>query len=44
MSDNSMNGRVVPSPAPVEVSILQVVGFTRFGTYIEAGSGKDFAS
>lgn len=44
MSDNSMNGIVVPSPAPVEVSILQVVGVTRFGTSIEAGSGKDFAS
>lgn len=44
MSDNSMNGKVVPSPAPVEVSNLQVVGITRFGTYIEAGSGKDFAS
>lgn len=42
MSDNPMNFVFVPSPSPVEVSLVQVVGITRFGTYIEAISGIDF--
>lgn len=44
MSDNSMNAIYVPSPKPVEVSLIQVVGITRLGSYIEAASGANFAS
>ncbi|KAL6005550.1 hypothetical protein ACLOJK_006117 [Asimina triloba] len=43
MSDNSMNAIYVPSPIPVETSLIQVVGITRNGTYIEAASGNNFA-
>ncbi|KAJ4746767.1 Glucose-methanol-choline (GMC) oxidoreductase family protein [Rhynchospora pubera] len=43
MSDNPMNALYVPSPIPVEVSLIQVVGITRFGTYIEGASGSNFA-
>lgn len=44
MSDNPMNAIFIPSPAPVEVSLIQVVGITHFGSYIEAASGENFAS
>lgn len=44
MSDNPMNALFIPSPLPVEVSLIQVVGITRFGSYIEAASGAFFAS
>lgn len=44
MSDNPMNAVFVPSPVPVEVSLIQVVGITPFGTYIEAASGESFGS
>ncbi|XP_051129809.1 protein HOTHEAD [Andrographis paniculata] len=43
MSDNPMNAIYVPSPTPVEVSLIQVVGITSFGSYIEAASGENFA-
>ncbi|KAL3833560.1 hypothetical protein ACJIZ3_008296 [Penstemon smallii] len=43
MSDNPMNAIFVPSPSPVEVSLIQVVGITHFGSYIEAASGENFA-
>ncbi|KAA8521967.1 hypothetical protein F0562_012719 [Nyssa sinensis] len=43
MSDNSMNAIFIPSPVPVEVSLIQVVGITHFGSYIEAASGENFA-
>ncbi|KAL2235246.1 UNVERIFIED_CONTAM: Protein HOTHEAD [Sesamum indicum] len=43
MSDNPMNAIFVPSPSPVEVSLIQVVGITTFGSYIEAASGENFA-
>ncbi|KAL9433646.1 hypothetical protein AB3S75_028471 [Citrus x aurantiifolia] len=43
MSDNPMNAIFVPSPVPVEVSLLQVVGITQFGSYIEGASGVNFA-
>ncbi|KAL6986149.1 Oxidoreductase [Sarracenia purpurea var. burkii] len=43
MSDNPMNAIFIPSPAPVEVSLVQVVGITHFGSYIEAVSGKNIA-
>ncbi|KAK6936395.1 Glucose-methanol-choline oxidoreductase, N-terminal [Dillenia turbinata] len=39
MADNPMNVIYVPSPRPVEVSLIQVVGITNFNTYIEAASG-----
>ncbi|OIT34073.1 protein hothead [Nicotiana attenuata] len=42
MSDNPMNAIFVPSPVPVEICLIQVVGITPFGTYIEAASGKNF--
>ncbi|CAI9771760.1 unnamed protein product [Fraxinus pennsylvanica] len=44
MSDNPMNAIFVPSPNPVEVSLIEVVGITRYGSYIEAASGKNFNS
>ena len=43
MSDNPMNAIFIPSPAPVELSLIQVVGITQFGSYIEAASGANFA-
>ncbi|XP_054823842.1 protein HOTHEAD-like [Prosopis cineraria] len=42
MSDNPMNAVFVPSPIPVEVSLIQVVGITSSGSYIEAASGENF--
>lgn len=43
MSDNPMNAVFIPSPVPVEVSLIQVVGITHFGSYIEAAGGENFA-
>ncbi|PHT57929.1 Protein HOTHEAD [Capsicum baccatum] len=43
MMDNPMNAIFVPSPIPVEVSLIEVVGITSFGSYIEAASGENFA-
>ncbi|XP_059276064.1 protein HOTHEAD [Lycium ferocissimum] len=43
MMDNPMNAIFVPSPVPVEVSLIQVVGITPFGSYIEAASGENFS-
>ncbi|XP_004143995.1 protein HOTHEAD [Cucumis sativus] len=43
VSDNPMNAVFVPSPVPVEVSLIEVVGITQNGTYIEAASGENFA-
>lgn len=40
MSDNPNNLVLIPSPRPVEVSLAQVVGITRFESYIEALSGS----
>ncbi|KAG5558488.1 hypothetical protein RHGRI_008432 [Rhododendron griersonianum] len=40
MSDNPMNAVIIPSPRPVEVSLIQVVGITRFESYIETASGS----
>ncbi|XP_073126513.1 protein HOTHEAD-like [Henckelia pumila] len=39
MSDNPMNVVFVPSPRPVEISLIQVVGITEVGSYVEAASG-----
>ncbi|GKU89413.1 hypothetical protein SLEP1_g3551 [Rubroshorea leprosula] len=43
MSDNPMNALFIPSPQPVEVSLIQVVGITRFDSYIETASGMTFS-
>ncbi|KAK8488483.1 hypothetical protein V6N12_035044 [Hibiscus sabdariffa] len=43
MSDNPMNAVFIPSPIPVDVSLIQVVGITHFGSYIEAAGGENFA-
>nr|CAD1835440.1 unnamed protein product [Ananas comosus var. bracteatus] len=40
--DNPMNAVFVPSPTLVEVSLIQVVGITQFGSFIEGASGSDF--
>ncbi|KAI3682900.1 hypothetical protein L1987_83262 [Smallanthus sonchifolius] len=42
MADNPMNSIFVPSPIPVEPSIVQVVGITQFGSYIEEAGGFNF--
>jgi choline dehydrogenase len=42
MADNPMNMLFVPSPQPVEVSLIQAVGITRFGSFIEAANGLTF--
>ncbi|CAH8360350.1 unnamed protein product [Eruca vesicaria subsp. sativa] len=39
MGDNPMHPVFVPSPEPVEVSLVQVVGIPKFASYIEGGSG-----
>ncbi|CAA7032199.1 unnamed protein product [Microthlaspi erraticum] len=39
MCDNPMNPVFVPSLEPVEISLIQSVGITKFGNYIEGGSG-----
>ncbi|XP_027364722.1 protein HOTHEAD-like [Abrus precatorius] len=39
LADNPMNVLVVPSPVPVEVSLIQTVGITKFGGFIETASG-----
>lgn len=43
MSDNPMNSIFIPSPNPLEVSLIEVVGITSFGSYIEAAGGENFA-
>ncbi|KAJ1272328.1 hypothetical protein BS78_06G193400 [Paspalum vaginatum] len=42
MSDNPMNAIYVPSPSPVEISLIQVVGITQVGSYIEGASGYNW--
>ncbi|KAG8065886.1 hypothetical protein GUJ93_ZPchr0004g40121 [Zizania palustris] len=42
MADNPMNAIYVPSPSPVEVSLIQVVGITEVGSYIEGASGANW--
>lgn len=39
LSDNPMNAVLIPSPRPVETSLIQVVGITQYGSFIEAASG-----
>jgi choline dehydrogenase len=44
MYDNPMNAIYVPSPSPVEVSLIQVVGITGLGSYIEGASGANWGA
>ncbi|XP_022738006.1 protein HOTHEAD-like [Durio zibethinus] len=44
MADNPSSGLYIPSPRPVELSLISVVGITLFGGYIEATSGLNYAS
>ncbi|PON88083.1 Glucose-methanol-choline oxidoreductase [Trema orientale] len=39
MADNPMNILFIPSPIPVEVSLIQAVGIASFDSFIEAASG-----
>lgn len=39
MADNPMNTIFVPSKTPVKQSLIQTVGITKLGVYIEASSG-----
>ncbi|KAM7480553.1 hypothetical protein LguiA_028766 [Lonicera macranthoides] len=39
MSDNPLNTMFVPTNRPVEQSLIQAVGITKMGVYIEASSG-----
>lgn len=39
MSDNPMNALFIPSRKPVEISLVQIVGISDVGSYIEAASG-----
>ncbi|CAH9106418.1 unnamed protein product [Cuscuta epithymum] len=43
MSDNPMNGIVMPSLKSVETALVQIVGITEFGSYVETGSGLHLA-
>ncbi|KAI3501219.1 hypothetical protein L1887_29082 [Cichorium endivia] len=43
MSDNPMNAVFIPSPQPTEVSLIQIVGITHNGTFIESACGENFA-
>ncbi|XP_021765208.1 protein HOTHEAD-like [Chenopodium quinoa] len=40
MADNPMNLLFIPSPISVETSLIQAVGITEFGSFIEAASGS----
>ncbi|KAL6847491.1 hypothetical protein ACP4OV_022517 [Aristida adscensionis] len=44
VADNPMNSVFVPSPVPVALSLVQVVGVTRFGSFIEGISGAQFGA
>lgn len=39
MADNPMNSIFIPSKRPVRQSLIQTVGITKMGVYIEASSG-----
>ncbi|GJT40887.1 glucose-methanol-choline oxidoreductase, FAD/NAD(P)-binding domain protein [Tanacetum coccineum] len=42
VADNPLNSLFIPSPIAVERSIVQVVGITPFGSYIEEAGGSNF--
>lgn len=39
MADNPLNAIFIPTNGPVELSLIQTVGITKMGVYIEASSG-----
>lgn len=39
MADNPLNTIFIPTSGPVEQSLIQTVGITKMGVYIEASSG-----
>lgn len=39
MADNPMNTILVPSKQPIEQSLIQTVGITKMGVYVEASTG-----
>lgn len=39
MSDNPMNTIFVPTKRPMKQSLIQIVGITKMGSYIEASNG-----
>ncbi|KAA3459812.1 protein HOTHEAD-like isoform X1 [Gossypium australe] len=43
MADNTLNGLLIPSPNPVELSLVSAVGISLLVNYIEAGSGLNLA-
>ncbi|GMI99568.1 hypothetical protein like AT5G51950 [Hibiscus trionum] len=43
LGDNSLNGLIIPSPVPVELSLISSVGISQPVNYIEAGSGLNLA-
>ncbi|WRX17945.1 Glucose-methanol-choline oxidoreductase [Theobroma cacao] len=43
MLDNPLNILFIPSRLPVELSLVSIVGITRFDSYIVACSGVSFA-
>ncbi|PPR88620.1 hypothetical protein GOBAR_AA32071 [Gossypium barbadense] len=43
MADNTLNGLFIPSPNPVELSLVSAVGISLLVNYIEAGSGLNLA-
>ncbi|KAE8704681.1 putative Glucose-methanol-choline (GMC) oxidoreductase family protein [Hibiscus syriacus] len=43
LADNALNGLFIPSPSPVELSLLSTVGITQSGNYIEAWSGLNLS-
>ncbi|KAM3409230.1 hypothetical protein ACQJBY_001907 [Aegilops geniculata] len=42
VADNPMNSVFIPSPVPVGLSLVQVVGITKSGSFIEGVSGSEF--
>ncbi|XVE90600.1 hypothetical protein DITRI_Ditri20bG0090900 [Diplodiscus trichospermus] len=44
MADNSLNGLIIPSPNPIELSLATFVGITKVGAYVESISGFDFSA
>jgi choline dehydrogenase len=42
VADNPMNSVFIPSPEPVALSLVQVVGITKMGNFIEGVSGSEF--
>ncbi|KAK6289479.1 hypothetical protein POUND7_001020 [Theobroma cacao] len=44
MADNPLNGLIIPSPVPVELSLVINAGITKLGNYIEFASGFDFSA